>query len=92
MSNEWKNPRFPSFEIPEESETGAPGKAMSVFTALLGLAILVSTNTFFIWAALQLLGLDVEYRKAVGVSILWIIFRVYDGVTLGKALSKIQRP
>ena len=90
MNNEWKNPRFPSFDV-EDEPVVKPSKVASSLTALLGLAVLISTNTFFVWLALQLVGVDIEYRKAVGLSALWLIFRLYDGVTLGKALSKQHR-
>ena len=89
--SEWKNPRFPVYETREEPVTRVRDKVSSTFSSLLGLLVLLSTNTFFVWAALQLIGLDIEYRRAVGLSALWLIFRLYDGVTIGKALSKVQR-
>lgn len=82
---EWKPPR-----VEEPDDQDPPMWAMKtvfIFRALFGFVLISSINAFFVYSVAHLLGSDIEYRKAVIVGALLLVWRAYD-MAVFKKLNK----
>jgi hypothetical protein len=96
--SDWKNPSFPSersgrkveWKAPavEEVNTPPPMAGVAIIVkALLGFLVIASVNAVALMLVSLILGIDLEYRRAVAIGGLYILWRAYDNTVFSRLLK-----
>ena len=95
--NDWKNPSFgsrkdgwnpPFLDDDPFADNSAPDRervSLSMLVrAVLGFCVIISIHAVALFGATYFMGYDLSYRNAVTVAGIYVLWRVYDRMTLGR--------